>query len=154
MHLTHPTENTKANPTGFVDDTTTSDDTGSFSFAVFPTSAPYDIKATLDNLGARSDGHQLQGGTHLAVDLRLKSAISLAGSIRSRDGTALPHVVVQAIQNPPDQNSAKHNPSRITSELASVVSDEKGIFVSSTSGPGVGISGSTFRTVNNPAIRN
>jgi len=128
VHLTHPTENTKANPTGFVDDTTTSDDTGSFSFAVFPTSAPYDIKATLDNLGARSDGHQLQGGTHLAVDLRLKSAISLAGSIRSRDGTALPHVVVQAIQNPPDQNSAKHNPSRITSELASVVSDEKGDF--------------------------
>lgn len=128
VHLMHPTANKEANPAGFVDDTTTSDDTGSFSFAVFPSSVTYDVKASVDNLGARSDGHRLQSGTRLTVDLQLKSAISLAGKIKSLDGTASPHVVVQAIRNRPETNSVEQSASKSPDEMASVVSDEKGDF--------------------------
>lgn len=124
VHLLHPSQDPSSTQIEVLKDTTTTDDTGSFSFAVFASSVPYELKASLATLGARSGGHHLQSGSHLTVNLRLANAISLAGRIKSLDGSPLPNVVVQAALDTSETNTAGSSPG----EMVCVATDEKGDF--------------------------
>jgi signal transduction histidine kinase/CheY-like chemotaxis protein/ligand-binding sensor domain-containing protein len=73
-----------------------------YAAAIFETDAAFDLSATSGPLGAREAGLRLARGEVRRLDLVLRPAVSISGSVLALDGsTPLSAVVVQAVKPPP-----------------------------------------------------
>ena len=76
---------------------TATDATGSFRFALPPTASPYDLSATSGELGAWRFSLKLEPGGEHQVDLQLRNALNISGTVLALDNSPQVAICVQAL---------------------------------------------------------
>ena len=76
----------------------TNNATGTFSLAIYPNAAPYDLSVVSGDLGARRTGLTFQPGERRQMELQLQSAVSISGSVLALDNSPQALVVVQVVE--------------------------------------------------------
>ena len=100
---------------------TRTDASGNYQMSVYPVRGPYDLSVTAGNLGDWRLGIRLREGERRKLDLTLKEAISISGTVLALDNaTPQVNVLVQAIA------LGRGDPTGRPRFIAATLSDEEG----------------------------